>query len=165
GFNKTAAEYGAFPPDPYSHTPAHAGAQQPGMTGQVKEELLSRLLETGVRVVDGEIRFDPILLRPDELLPSPEEWEVYTLGGNWETVFVPPRSLGMTVCQIPVVVTLAADTPSIEVTFADGTRREINGLHIGRETSRSIFERSGRVARVSAHIPDDFAQAEHENGA
>ena len=165
GFNKTAAEYGAFPPDPYSHTPAHAGAQQPGMTGQVKEELLSRLLETGVRVVDGEIRFDPVLLRPDELLPSPEEWEVYTLGGNWETVVVPPRSLGMTVCQIPVVVTLAADTPSIEVTFADGARREINDLHIDQETSRSIFERSGGVARVTAHIPDDFTQAEHENGA
>ena len=42
GFNKTAVEYGAFPTDPYSHTPAHAGAQQPGMTGQVKEELLTR---------------------------------------------------------------------------------------------------------------------------
>ncbi len=43
GFNKTAAEYGAFPTDPYSHTPAHAGAQQPGMTGQVKEEIVTRL--------------------------------------------------------------------------------------------------------------------------
>ena len=50
GFNKTPAEYGAFPTDPYSHTPGHGGAQQPGMTGQVKEEILSRFGELGVRV-------------------------------------------------------------------------------------------------------------------
>ena len=43
GFNKTPAVYGAFPTDPYSHTPGHSGAQQPGMTGQVKEEILTRL--------------------------------------------------------------------------------------------------------------------------
>lgn len=35
GFNKTAEAFGAFPSDPYSHTPRHAGAQQPGMTGSV----------------------------------------------------------------------------------------------------------------------------------
>ncbi len=34
GFNKTPEAYGAFPTDPYSHTPKHAGAQQPGMTGR-----------------------------------------------------------------------------------------------------------------------------------
>ena len=37
GFNKDPAQYGAFPTDPYSHTPKHAGAQQPGMTGQVRK--------------------------------------------------------------------------------------------------------------------------------
>ena len=30
GFRKTARAYGAFPTAPYSHSPAHAGAQQPG---------------------------------------------------------------------------------------------------------------------------------------
>ena len=43
GFNKSPAEYGAFPTDPYSHTPMGSGARQPGMTGQVKEEILTRL--------------------------------------------------------------------------------------------------------------------------
>jgi hypothetical protein len=42
GFNKTPAEYGAFPTDPYSHTPKGQGAKQPGMTGLVKEEILTR---------------------------------------------------------------------------------------------------------------------------
>ena len=159
GFNKTAAEYGAFPTDPYSHTPAHAGAQQPGMTGQVKEELLTRLLETGIRIVDGEIHFDPILLRSEALLPSPEAWEVYTIDGSRETVVVPPRSLGMTLCQVPTVVTLGPGPGSIEVTFTDGTRREFGGVRIDRETSRVIFERSGEVARVTVHIPNDPAQS------
>ena len=36
GSGKQPDEYGAFPTDPYSHTPSFAGVQQPGMTGQVK---------------------------------------------------------------------------------------------------------------------------------
>ena len=66
GFNKTPAEYGAFPTDPYSHTPGHGGAQQPGMTGQVKEEVLSRFGELGLRVAGGAVHFDPRLLRACE---------------------------------------------------------------------------------------------------
>ncbi len=38
--------YGAIPTDPYSHTPGFAGAQQPGMTGPVKEDIC-RLGELG----------------------------------------------------------------------------------------------------------------------
>ena len=49
GLEKTAAEYGAFPTDPYSHTPLARGAAQPGMTGRVKEEMITRLGEWGLR--------------------------------------------------------------------------------------------------------------------
>ena len=56
--SKTPKEYGAFPFDPYSHTPSHSGAQQPGMTGQVKEEILTRFGELGCFVNDGCIMFD-----------------------------------------------------------------------------------------------------------
>ena len=42
GAHKSPELYGAFPTDPYSHTPEDKGAQQPGMTGQVKEDILSR---------------------------------------------------------------------------------------------------------------------------
>ena len=62
GYRKSAADYGAFPADAYSHTPGEGGAQQPGMTGQVKEEILTRWGELGLRVSDGRIRFDPVLL-------------------------------------------------------------------------------------------------------
>jgi hypothetical protein len=67
GYRKSAEAYGAFPSDPYSHTPGEGGAQQPGMTGQVKEEILTRWGELGLRVVDGRVRFDPVLLDEAEV--------------------------------------------------------------------------------------------------
>ena len=67
GYRRGVAAYGAFPADPYSHTPGEGGAQQPGMTGQVKEEILARWGELGVRVAGGRIRFQPVLLHPREL--------------------------------------------------------------------------------------------------
>ena len=62
GSHKRPDEYGAFPFDPYSHTPSMAGVQQPGMTGQVKEDIISRFFELGVSVHDGRITFCPTML-------------------------------------------------------------------------------------------------------
>jgi hypothetical protein len=72
GYRKSAAAYGAFPADPYSHTPGEGGAQQPGMTGQVKEEILTRWGELGLRVAAGQVHFNPVLLDADELPPGGE---------------------------------------------------------------------------------------------
>ena len=68
GIHKTAREYGAFSTDAYSHTPWGKGARQPGMTGQVKEDILCRFGELGVRVENGRVSFRPTLLRDDEFL-------------------------------------------------------------------------------------------------
>ena len=62
GSHKTPAEYGSFPFDAYSHTPSMMGVQQPGMTGQVKEDIISRFFELGVHVQDGQITFCPTML-------------------------------------------------------------------------------------------------------
>jgi hypothetical protein len=62
GSHKTPAEYGSFPFDAYSHTPAMSGVQQPGMTGQVKEDIISRFFELGVQVQNGQITFCPTML-------------------------------------------------------------------------------------------------------
>ena len=58
GYRKDAAAHGAFATDPHSHTTAEGGAQQPGMTGQVKEELLTRWGELCLRVQGGRIPAD-----------------------------------------------------------------------------------------------------------
>ena len=62
GAHKQPSEYGSFPFDPYSHTPSMAGVQQPGMTGQVKEDIISRFFELGVSVRDGQVSFRPTML-------------------------------------------------------------------------------------------------------
>jgi hypothetical protein len=67
GYRKSAAAYGAFPADPYSHTAGEGGAQQPGMTGQVKEEVLTRWGELGLRMRQGMVHFQPVLLDAEEL--------------------------------------------------------------------------------------------------
>jgi hypothetical protein len=67
GYRHSVAHYGAFPADPYSHTPGEGGAQQPGMTGQVKEEILTRWGELGLRVRDGRVHLNPVLLDAAEL--------------------------------------------------------------------------------------------------
>ncbi len=66
GSHKQPNEYGSFPFDPYSHTPSMAGVQQPGMTGQVKEDILNRWFELGVSVKDGQISFCPTMLTEDD---------------------------------------------------------------------------------------------------
>ena len=62
GGSKSPEVFGAFPADAYSHTPGHAGAKQPGLTGQVKEDVLCRWGELGVLVEDGRLVFNPLLL-------------------------------------------------------------------------------------------------------
>ncbi len=143
GFNRTAVEYGAFPTDPYSHTPAHAGAQQPGMTGQVKEELLTRWAELGLVVSDGSIHFSPVLFSETELRD-----EAGTLGH----LDVPPGTAAFTICRVPVVVSAADTSPMIAITFADGTRREVPGSTLDPELSRRVFDRTDAVARVDVTL-------------
>lgn len=68
GSHKQPAEYGSFPFDPYSHTPMMTGVQQPGMTGQVKEDILNRFFELGVSVRNGQISFFPTMLQDKDFV-------------------------------------------------------------------------------------------------
>ena len=153
GFNKSAREFGAIPIDPYSHSPAHAGAQQPGMTGLVKEELLTRPLEVGLRVEDGEIVFDPILLRSEELISQPETWSVYGLDLQPVELAIPSASLGVTVCQVPVLVSASPAEPEIRVSLADGSAVQVSGMRLDRKNSASVFSRTGEITGIHASIP------------
>ena len=155
GFKKSGSEFGAIPIDPYSHSPAHAGAQQPGMTGAVKEEILARPRELGVRVDDGEVVFDTLLLDRTELLERSTSWTVTTADGRSETVELAPGSLGLTVCQVPVVVTETTEHPWVELDLADGRTIRVEGSRIGRRESAAIFGRTGEVRRVRAAVRRD----------
>ena len=150
GLGKSPAVYGAFPLDPYSHTPAHAGAQQPGMTGEVKEEIITRLGELGARVREGRLQFRPLLLRRSEFLRSRARFEPFDVRGERLAIELPPGTLAFTYCQVPVVYHLSGE-PRIEVTLADGRVVPVAGDTLDRETSASVFERTGRIRRIDVH--------------
>ena len=157
GFNKTPAEYGAFPTDPYSHTPKHGGAQQPGMTGQVKEEVLSRFGELGVRVTGGEVRFDPRLLRECEFAAQCRVLRFLDVDGEWQELTVPERGLAFTWCQVPVIYRLTDDpVPAVTVTRSDGDTRTFPQLSLPGDLSAELFDRNGRVCRIEASFPTSF---------
>lgn len=151
GDYKTPETYGAFPMDPYSHTPAHAGARQPGLTGQVKEDILCRMGELGLFTREGEIHFRPLLLRREEFLTAADRFEFYDVHGVKERIKLPTRSLAFTYCQVPMIYQLAAKD-SVTIFFADGSQKRSDELRIGADISREIFERSGKVKRVVASL-------------
>ncbi|MCB0053307.1 MAG: hypothetical protein KDE24_27615, partial [Caldilinea sp.] len=150
GFNKPPAVYGAFPTDPYSHTPKGQGAKQPGMTGQVKEEILTRFGELGVRVEEGAIVFEPALLRAQELFAEASTFDYVDVTGATQSLAMPAGALAFTLCQTPIVL-VQGEQPAIEVAYADGRRERVAGNRLALETSRQIFARSATVKHVSVH--------------
>ena len=147
GYHKAPDFYGAFPTDPYSHTPAGAGAKQPGMTGQVKEEILTRFGELGLFVDDGVITFHPTLIRADELTVSFGVFSYVDLSGTRRNIELAPGSLAFTFCQVPVVYRTDVGS-SIEIRYADDTRSEINGNALDPEICQHIFNRDGLVKQL-----------------
>jgi hypothetical protein len=153
GLHKTPAEYGAIPLDPYSHTTGFSGVQQPGMTGQVKEDIITRFAELGVNVENGEVVFSPVKLRQGEFINAPGRWE-YQDGASHHSLDMAAGSLGFTLCGVPVVYRLA-ETAVIRVDCADGSVSSIDGKRLGKEWSASLFRREGRINSLQIDVPRD----------
>ena len=154
GFRKSPQEYGAFPADAYSHTPAHAGAQQPGLTGMVKEGILCRFAELGVSYRDGEIVFRPRLLRQGEFLSQPGSCELITADGESETFTVPESGLLFTLCQTPILYLRSDETaPRMEVLLSNGTTRIISSDTLPAELATGLINRTGYIRRIQLSFP------------
>jgi hypothetical protein len=150
-FNKDPEEYGAFPMDPYSHTPPFAGAQQPGMTGQVKEIVLTRFGELGVNVDGGVLSFSPTLLHASELLTAPADFEYLGLDGKFRTLALGAGELGFTYCQVPVVYRAGARRSL--VVWQGDRKQELGGASaLPADLSAAIFGRTGQVTRVDVTV-------------
>jgi len=151
GVHKSPKLYGAFPTDPYSHTPAHKGAQQPGMTGQVKEDILSRIAEMGVVVKKGVLSFGVGLLQKEELLKEEKEFVFIDLHKKEKTIRLKPGSLAFTYCQVPVIYTFGK-TRGSRVIMKNGTVRTFQDVRLDVETSTMIFQRTGEVVQVEVAL-------------
>ena len=126
GAHKSPAEYGSFPFDPYSHTPVHAGCQQPGMTGQVKEDIISRFRELGLRVADGALHIEPVLLREDEFCEG---------------------ALRFTYCAVPFTYRKSSNR-QIVLRLSNGETVALPDNCIPAEWAAHLFARDGVVAEV-----------------
>jgi hypothetical protein len=151
GVHKSPKLFGAIPTDPYSHTPGFAGAQQPGMTGQVKEDLISRFGEMGASVEDGRLCFRRHLVSCNEFLPGARLFQFYDLGGHLRSLDLESGTMAFTTCQTPVVAHHSGP-PRIEITRSDGSRSAIDALELDAVTSAAIFERAGVVRRLDVYF-------------
>jgi hypothetical protein len=151
GFNKPPDVYGAFPTDPYSHTPAGQGAKQPGMTGQVKEECITRISELGVVVDNGQLSFIPVLLRSSEFLSENNSFEYIDINSQKHMIELPAGSLAFTFCQVPIVYQKASKQ-SVEVVYSDGKTINLKGHTLDNEVSQHIFTRDGIIKQLNVQI-------------
>ena len=135
GFNKEAEIYGAFPADPYSHTPKGQGAKQPGMTGQVKEEVLTRWGELGVDIVNGCGNFKPLILKDSEF------FEDGTLRFSW--------------CGTPVTYRRAGSGKENLKITVDGQSREYSvkdGAFLSAAETAELFARNGKIKQIEVEV-------------
>jgi len=151
GVHKSPEVYGAFPTDPYSHTPSGKGAQQPGMTGQVKEDILTRIGELGLRIVNGSIEFRPDFLDRNEFLKAEETFSYFDLDLTAQEIGVPKSALAFTYCQVPIIYQLS-NAEKIEVRFKNNSVKTLDSLNLGKNYSQMLFQRSGEIEKIQVFI-------------
>jgi hypothetical protein len=154
GVKKSPELYGAFPTDPYSHTPKGKGAQQPGMTGQVKEDLLTRSGELGVKVSSGRIGFHPFLLKDSAFLKTTQRFSYLDVFQKKREIILPEQSLAFTLCQIPIVYQIS-DENVVEVYQKSGSVLQFKGKNLDIKSSRSVFSRSGDIEKITVFMNHD----------
>jgi hypothetical protein len=151
GIHKSPELYGAFPTDPYSHTPMHRGAQQPGMTGQVKEDILVRIAELGVFIQEGKLGFNPLILRKSEFLKYPQVAHFIDINNQEIAVQFDGNAIGFTICQVPVIYNIS-DKIGIEIKLNDGTLMNVDGFQLDELMSSEIFKRTGNVLKINVFV-------------
>ena len=151
GLNKSPQLFGAFPTDAYSHTPGNAGAQQPGMTGLVKEDFISRMRELGIHVQNGKILFQTSLLNPEEFLSRSRVFNAFDLKSGEQNITLHEGQLGFTFCQVPVIYT-SSNKNVIKVLFRNGETVLILGHVIDNKLSDKIFQRTGEIMLIEVQF-------------
>ncbi len=154
GVHKSPEVYGAFPTDPYSHTPFNKGAQQPGMTGQVKEDILTRIGELGVKMNHGKLEFQPSLLQKKEFLTQATDVSFTLVDGTKKPIIIEKDSLAFTVCQVPIIYKI--DTiNALNVFYKNGTNQSFQTLELDIDNSKKIFDRTGEITHIEVFLNEN----------
>jgi hypothetical protein len=125
------------------------------MTGQVKEDLISRFSDLGIVVADGRIRFVPERVN-GEFLAAPGAFHFVAVDGSDARLDLAAGTMGCTLCQVPVVLHRTGDR-RVEVTRVEAPRGaptdvETTDLALDQAASAAIFDRSGEIARLDVFL-------------
>jgi len=119
------------------------------MTGQVKEEILARLGELGVRMDAGSIRFAPGLLRPQEFTTEPLRFRYLDTQGHWRELDIPPASLAFTWCQVPLLYQLReSEAPALTAHWRNGEHTALPTLELPQAIASELLQRTGNIDRI-----------------
>ena len=121
------------------------------MTGQVKEDVLSRFGELGIAVTDGQLSFDPYLLRKDEFLKRPATFRYVDVNHETKDKSLEAGELGFTYCQVPILYRLD-DCEGLKILKNDGSVSDSSEMKLDKNTSRMIFERTGEITEIVVSI-------------
>jgi hypothetical protein len=136
------------------------------MTGQVKEEVLSRFGELGLTIRDGAVRFEPRLLRECEFDAQSRPFRFLDLAGQWQELQVPARGMAYTWCQVPIVYRLVErGPPAMTVTRDDGSSQTLAAPSLPAALSAELFGRSGRIRHLSLDLPRDLLLRSDDPGS
>jgi len=149
GSGQTPSKYGAFPQDAYSHTPKWGGAHQPGLTGQVKEDIICRWGELGIRVNHGILSIHPGLLKESEFLQKDEEFKWYNIENKLLLMQLHKGQIAFTYCQVLFVYHLS-EVPLLKLQGVVSIER--SELKLSSQESAEIFGRTGKITRVDAFL-------------
>jgi hypothetical protein len=155
GIHKSPKVYGAFPTDPYSHTPFGKGAQQPGMTGQVKEDVLVRIGEFGVKMNHGKLHFQPAFLKKEAFLSNDTEASFIMVDGSKKQIHLKKNSLAFTTCQVPVIYTIN-NSSKIVLNYINGETKTFDSLELNKEESKKIVQRTNEISVIEVYLNESI---------
>jgi hypothetical protein len=120
------------------------------MTGQVKEDLISRFGELGASVECGRLSFRPSFAARDEFLLEPREFRYVDASGKEETALIGKGCYAFTICQVLVVAHRGSGdiAQRIEIDRPDGSKAVVRGLELDEAESAGIFGRSLAARRL-----------------
>ncbi len=121
------------------------------MTGQVKEDILSRFGELGVFVSGSRLIFNPRLLRKEEFIEGPGVFGYVDVHAEKQQIPLEPGSLCFTYCQVPILYTLSGHN-GLEVVLQDGTSTRFEALELDARVSEQVFARTGEVRRIIVQV-------------
>ncbi len=124
------------------------------MTGQVKEDILARISELGVKMKDGKLQFQPALLQKKEFLSLATEATFILEDGSKKVMKLDENSLAFSVCQVPIIYKIDTSN-ALTVFYKNGTIEAFQTLELDKKTSEKIVHRTGEIESVYVSLSEN----------